>query len=128
MADNEIENGGLPDDDHINEIYAEAFADMDRARKEVHKHNNRILRAVKRALGMKLRTAIYKTAKEMEACPYAKWELVKKPRGDRQSHNIKPIDHVWVSQRAVGYEGDSWEGEIYIQLKERLWLEMHYIC
>lgn len=104
------------------------FAEWDRALKDVRKHNNRILRAVKRTLGMKLRTAIYKTAKEMEACPYAKWELVKKPRGDRQSHNIKPIDHVWVCQRAVGYEGDSWEGEIYIQLKERLWLEIHYTC
>jgi len=104
------------------------YLELDKIVNEASRHNKRLLKAVKRVLGARFSKAVTLTADDCEACPSYKWKLVKKPRGDRQSHDIKPIKWIWVDQWAVGCDGDSWEGHIYIPLKENLYLEFYYTC
>jgi len=54
------------------------------------------------------------------------FEIVDKPHGDKQ---VDARDYIeFVDQRSVGTEGDSFEGEVYVQLLNGKYLKYDYEC
>ena len=55
-------------------------------------------------------------------------EIVNKPHGTFQDCNMDDSYKEWVDQRSVGYSGDSFEGEVYIELLNKKYLKYSYEC
>ncbi len=87
--------------------------------------NNRIFKAIKNQLGQKFHDTLNELAIETEVS--GAFALVKSPKGEYQpDEEWDMINGIWVDQRCVGEFGDSWEGQVYVKLKEGLFLEMAY--
>lgn len=105
-------------------IFADYAAEMNQYNDNSNRINNRILKAIKNQLGEKFKEAILLCAEESDACgPFA---LVKKPKGEYLDEEYEAFKGLWVDQRSYGDTGDSWQGEVYIKLKENLYLEIGY--
>lgn len=91
---------------------------------ECDRINNRILNVIKGQLGVKFEKALLALAEESEVDGV--FELVRKTSGSYQKENYGSFRGYWVEQRSVGDSGDSWDGYIYVKLKPKLFIKMHY--
>jgi hypothetical protein len=59
-----------------------------------------------------------------------RFEIVRKPMGQFVREKWGPIGGHWVDQRAAGISGDSFAGEIYIQvtIKKPRFIQFNYSC
>ena len=125
-AQETVYNGGLPDDDHIAEIYREAFAEIDAHNKRIKKSNDRLLKVLKAKMGVPWVKGLKALMKECEVYGWLRISRRKPNQRDWQKENFGPIKEMWVSQRSVGDSGDSFEGEIWVQIDKRRYLELHF--
>jgi hypothetical protein len=108
------------------EYEAEAWREMADYEHEVWRHNQRILRAIKSVKGK----TFYKYFLEIiKSCDRVKdvFEIVSEPCGVWTEEKYgRTIGGVWVDQWSVGMEGDSFEGYVWVQLKENKFLKISY--
>jgi len=94
----------------------------------VQRINNRIIKAIESVKGKEFAKDFLECAGEMEVGAQD-WSFVKKPVGIFQEEDYGLIQGIWVDQwRNGGYEGDDFAGDIYIKLKENIFLKMGYEC
>ena len=87
--------------------------------------NARILNAIEKQLGKEYRQAVFDCIMESEG--YGLFELVKKPTWKKQTEDWGAFDHIYVDQwMNGGMTGDDFAGDIYIPLKENLYLKVRY--
>lgn len=106
---------------------AKVWEDLAKYEEEVWRHNQRLLRAVKKVKG---RTFHKYLLSIIESCDRVKdkLEIDKEPNGDWQKETDcgRTIKEVWVDQWATGTEGDSWDGYLWVQLKANKYLKISY--
>jgi hypothetical protein len=105
-------------------MWADYSREMNRYYTNCQRVNNRILKVIRNQLGVEFENAIIECAKETEAC--GEFRLVKELSGDLQKEDYGSFKYIWVDQRAYGDAGDSWQGEVFVQLKNGLFLEIGY--
>lgn len=111
----------------FNEIMNDYQESMDRYYKEVNRVNNRISKSIKYQFGESFAQEIMLVAEECEV--NGKWEIVERTTGKYQEEDgYYHFKGYWVDQWSVDDSGDSFNGYIYIQLKENKWLKMFYSC
>lgn len=107
----------------MDEMY-ESMAAYDR---EVERSNKRLCKAILNQLGTTFLKEIMAVAHESEV--QNKMEIVRETTGEYQKeYGYDCFEGYWVDQWSVGDSGDSFNGYIYIQLKENRWLKMYYSC
>lgn len=92
---------------------------------ENKRNNERIFKAIASLKGKEFLDSLFLCTQE---CEVAAWELCREPRGEYQQDEFGVIKGIWVDQWTVGLEGDSFEGYVCVQLKEKLWIKGHYSC
>lgn len=119
-------------DDYVNnEISMEAGMDeYFKGLQRVHKYNNRILKAIKSVKGKTFYRHLLSLIKNSESVSWSQWEIVKEPNGERhiEKEYGREIKFIWVDQWAVGTEGDTFDGYIWVQLKENKYLKFRFSC
>lgn len=92
---------------------------------EEGRKNARIMSAIKSQLGEKYFRAVLDCIMECEG--YGLYELEREPGGHKQMEEWFEFDHIYVDQwRNGGYSGDEFAGNIWIPLKENLYLKVRY--
>lgn len=121
--------GKMADDYLDNEIK------MEQGMKEYHdfisetkRYNERILKAVKSVKGKAFYKNILIFIEDRQPCDYSRFEIVKEPTGEEQSLSEygRSIKKEWVEQWSVGDSGDSWNGNICVELKPNKYLKFAY--
>lgn len=115
----------IVDDAELHSMWEEAGKQRDIYYEEVERINNRILKAIIAIKGQKFVNSLYAIINE-DRCNEFAFALVKKPDGKCQKASYGLIKEIWINQWSVGTEGDSFNGYIYVNLKENLWLEMYF--
>lgn len=119
-------------DDYIkNEIAMEAGMDEYlKGLEQVDKHNRRILKAIKAVKGKTFYRHLVALIKDAGSVSWNEWEIVKEPNGKKQKETEfgRSIKQIWVDQWSVGTGGDSFEGYIWVQLKENKYLKFRFSC
>jgi hypothetical protein len=104
---------------------------MDQYHNEVNRVNDRIFHAIKSVKGRKFFNDINKfmVAQGKDGIDTGgAYALVRKPKGKYQDEDWRSFKGIWCDQWSTGMEGDSWSGNMYIQLKKNMWLEIGYSC
>ena len=115
------------------DMWAEYREEERKHEEKLARQRKRLFKAVKQVKGKYFLTALRKVFKGIDDDQYghpALFELVKaigKSAG-KQKCDYLPIRDEWVEQWSVGDSGDSFAGYVYIQLKEKLFLKIHYSC
>lgn len=96
--------------------------------KEVDRHNERLLRAIKSLRGKTFYKHLKSFILDSEPAEHHKWEIVKEPQGKERTENEygRSIRKYWSWQVSQGMEGDSWWGAIYIEIKNGKYLKYHF--
>lgn len=93
---------------------------------EVWRHNHRLLRTIKKAKGRTFQKYLLQIIKDSGRVT-DKMGIVKEPGGDWQNEPMgRTIKGYWVDQWSVGTEGDSWNGHVWVQLRENKYLKFSY--
>lgn len=115
------------------QILADTHAAMDEYFKEMEifhakqdASNERLMKVLERVMGKKWVKGLRELIEDCECCGI--YRITRYKRGKPQKESFGPIKQMWVSQRAVGTEGDSWEGEIWVELTNGRCLELHFSC
>lgn len=97
---------------------------------EVNRRNSRILKAIKAVKGKTFYRHLTALIKDANPTEWGEWEIVKEPGGEKQKETEfgRAIKFIWVEQWSVGTEGDSFEGYIWVQIKENKYLKFRYSC
>lgn len=95
---------------------------------EIHKRNDRILRAVKKVKGRSFYNHLVGFIESSETQDWQQWEIVREPVGDHQTENEfgRAIKEVWVDQGGGGMTGDDYHGTVCIPIKSGRWLKIFY--
>ena len=96
---------------------------MDAAYQKQRDSDARIWRVIEAQLGQAFRREVEECLEEFE-CDTG-LSLKRFREGYRQCDYPIPL---WIDQRAVGFNGDGFEGEVYILLKPGTYLVAHYRC
>lgn len=114
-------------EDELFLLWKEAYDAIDEARAEIKAHNDRLLKVLKKMKGADWIKGLDDLCNDCEVSDKM-FISRRKPRKEYwQKENFGPIKEMWVRQRAVGDSGDSWEGEIWVQIDSRRYLELHYV-
>lgn len=112
-----------------NKIYEEnEWKKICEAEYDIHRRNQRLLRAIKSVKGKTFYKRLMEVIKESEGMrSFFLAEIVKVPVGKFQSERYgREIKGIWVDQRSVGMEGDSWEGTVCVEIKPNKYFKFHY--
>jgi hypothetical protein len=108
------------------EFEAEAYRQVAEWEEDMWRHNQRLMRAIKKVKGK----TFHKYMREIiQSCERVtnKIEIVKVPDGQRQPEKYGRTGIVvWVDQWSTGTEGDSFSGYVYARLKESKYLKISY--
>lgn len=119
---NEIINKYLDNQDYEAKVWQE-IADYD---EEVWRHNQRLLRAIKGVKGKTFHKYLLEIIKSCDRLR-DKMEIDSQPNGTWNDEKYgRTIKGIWVDQWSVGMEGDSFEGYLWVQLKENKYLKISY--
>lgn len=86
--------------------------------------NDRIFKVIQSVLGNAFLADIQDVLTDCEV--NGQFSLVKDPVGEWQRERRGNVTGIWVDQCSVGDSGDSYEGRIWIKLKERLYLQADF--
>ena len=97
---------------------------------EVDRRNSRLLKAIKAVKGKAFYRHLIALIKDANPTEWDQWEIVNEPGGVKQKETEfgRGIKYIWVDQWSVGMEGDSFEGYIWVQIKENKYLKFRYSC
>jgi hypothetical protein len=88
---------------------------------EVAKHNDDIIKS----FGEKAKKDFDRLT---DCCEISeKITIVDNPKGDKQNNGFGIFKDVYIDQRSIGLEGDSFEGEIYTKVKD-VWYCLPFYC
>jgi len=88
---------------------------------------NRILGAIELIKGKVFVESVKACIEESEIDGFHPAELVKEPVGEYQKEDYNgSFEGIWVQQWSVGDSGDSYQGYVCIQLKEKMYLKFRY--
>ena len=94
--------------------------------KEICSKNKRLLNAIKSVKGKTFHKHLLGIIKESEGLNGLA-EIVPIPQGGYQRENWgRDIKGYWIEQWSVGMEGDSYEGNVYVQIKPNKYLKLPY--
>lgn len=98
--------------------------------KEIDRRNTRLLKAIKKIKGKTFYRHLIALIKDANPTEWGEFEVVSNPGGKMQKETEfgRSIKYIWVDQWSVGMEGDSFEGYIWVQLKENKYLKFRYSC
>lgn len=97
---------------------------------EIHRRDVRLLKAIKKVKGKTFYRHLIALIKDANPTEWAQLEIVSEPGGEKQKETDfgRSIKYIWVDQWSVGMEGDSFEGYIWVQIKENKYLKFRYSC
>ncbi len=96
---------------------------------EIEASNKKVLLDIVAMKGQKYANSMMGFIKEAQDYQsYDPWVLVSKPYGNKQKEDYGMVEYVWVDQWSVGDGGDSFNGYLYFELKEDLFLKVFYSC
>lgn len=108
-------------------MYHDCYSGLTKYDDECDRSNKRMLRVLRKIKG---RTFVKRFLELAESCDRVngKMWLSKSPNGKQQVENEfgRLIKNIWVDQRSVGTEGDSFEGTVSVQVKQNKWLCFNY--
>lgn len=108
-------------------MYHDCYSGLTLYDDECDRSNKRMLKVLRKVKG---RTFVKRFLEVAESCDRVQGKifLSKMPKGNQQVENEfgRLIKHIWVDQRSVGMEGDSWEGTISVQVKSNKWVCFNY--
>lgn len=114
------------------EMYNEVYKPIDDWEDDIQRSNKRLFKAIKKVKGRKFCSALsrwlYHLKEECFHKEQMKCELVRKPSGNKQKAEPcygKHITHEWCDQR-VGYCGDDYYGDMYIQIDDKRYMKVNY--
>ncbi len=100
-----------------------AWADYEN---EICRHNARLLKAVKKVKGKTFYKYLSEIIEDSDKIT-GKMEIVTIPTGEFQKEKYgRQIKGIYVQQWGVGMEGDSWEGNVCVELKPNKFLKFSY--
>lgn len=111
-------------EDFNRKLWAEYSDSMKSFHEEESRWNKRILDVIKSQLGQTALDYIIEIFKESEAS--GKMEIVHETTGEYQKEETNSFGGIWVDQWSVGDSGDSWNGFVYVKLKEGMYLKTFY--
>ena len=92
---------------------------------EEARKNARIFKAIKETLGEKYYEDVFECIMESEG--YGLFELTRVAGGHKQMEDWGSFDHIYVDQwMNGGIAGDDFAGDVWIPLKENLYLKFRY--
>lgn len=105
----------------------QSWAEICKQGQQIMDANLLILKDIKTRKGKAFHKHVVACIKESEGSWDWPFELIQNPIGDYQEdkwgHSFKGV---WVDQRSVGMEGDSYEGTICIQIETDQYLKFHF--
>lgn len=124
----------IPDQDKIIEgyvyeqmMYHDCYSGLTKYGDECARSNKRLLKVLRKVKG---RTFVKRFLEVVEASDgwNGKLYLSKTPRGRKHVENEygRLIKYIWVDQRSVGMEGDSFEGTVSVEVKPNKYLCFDY--
>lgn len=106
-------------------IYAELWVAEDQA----YTRNMNVLKILRSVKGKTFVKHLRRFLKECEAKFTVPFIITRDTRGDWVEEKWgKEIQRYWVDQRCTNIEGDSFEGYIWVQLREGRFLKFFYTC
>jgi len=108
----------LYEQEEMRKMYEELTA----AEKEQNEHNQSVIFSLTKAQRKSFKELV--DSSELSG----KIEIVEEAFGEEQSDEYDGYGKIFVDQRCVGIEGDSFAGSIYAQLSENKWLKIPYSC
>jgi hypothetical protein len=102
------------------------FKEMDIIRAKETASTVRLMKVLERAMGKKWVKGLRMLIEDCECVGVPR--ITRRKRGSLQKENYGPIKQMWVSQRSYGMEGDSWVGEIWVELTKGRYLELPFSC
>lgn len=110
--------------------YTEIMAELAVVEDQINAKNRRIARVLKKLKGHYWYYKGFKPMVEEDKPPFPEeWEILREVPA--RAHHCKtteygPIREYWADGRVQNFEGDSWSGSIYIQVKENRWVKVPY--
>lgn len=114
----------LTEQEFFDEIMGEYYEEQRQYNDAAERSNNRIFRAIENHIGKGFLRDLIECIEETEVS--GKFALVKEPRGKFQKEAFGCIVGMWVDQWQSGTEADDYAGDIYVKLKDSLYLKMGY--
>lgn len=111
----------------------EAYDGIFELEEGIRKHNSIILSSIKYAFGDKFHKSVLECLNEVQDLTvYESMEIVIEPKGKEQKEDFGLIKKAWCDQWSVGMEGDSFNGNFYIELPKAIkggkFLKIPYSC
>lgn len=110
------------DEKTMDEIASEVYGELARYEFEISAYNDSIIKSLGKRAPENFKALLD------YADVTGKIEFVAEPKGENQKEKHGVFCEVWVDQRSVGTEGDSYEGFIYAGLKDNRWIKIPYSC
>lgn len=114
------------------DMYDEVYKPIVDAQKEIAKNNKAILKEIKATKSASFYRGLKKYVNELtEGSDHTsdmEYKIVAEKIGDYQKEDGlgKEIKGIWCDQRSVGCEGDSYVGDVYIQMEEGKYFTVNY--
>lgn len=107
------------------QVYAEMWLEEETA----HRRNINILKVIRKVKGVSFCRHLRAFLKECEAKFSVRFTITREAGGDWVAEKWgKEIQGYWVDQRCTNMEGDSFEGYIWVKLREDRFLRFFYTC
>lgn len=108
------------------EFEADAYRQVAEWEAEVWRHNQRLLRAIKKVKGGTFHKYLIEIIKSCDRVIDKMW-IENEPIGNWQEERYgRTIKGIWLDQWNTGTEGDSFSGYVWVQLKENKFLKISY--
>lgn len=112
-------------------MYEEVYKPIVDMENDIANNNKELMKLIRSEVSGSLYYGICRYIKDLkESCCHVgqmEYKIVDKPAGKQQEESwSKELRTVWVDQHASGMDGDSFYGDIYIQLDENRFLTVNY--
>lgn len=123
--ENNLQEPQYPSQEEINQIMADYDKSMREYHDEVDRKNNRIFKALTTVMGKTFVKRLKEYMEELESSNPI--EIVRKTKGSYQEENYGIIKGAWVDQwENGGYEGDSFSGDVYVEVTKNRFIKFGY--
>lgn len=114
----------LTDFEFLSSLQEEFDREMQQIREDRIRVNNRIFKAVESVRGRRFLNSLKRCLDSVEYDGFL--DLVKTPKGQYQQEKTDRISGYWVEQWRSGMEADDFAGNVYIKLKDKLYIRAPY--
>lgn len=112
-------------------MYDEVYKPIVEWGEQIQKNNEALMKEIKKEVSGSLYYGICRYLKDLKENSYyvdqMEYKIVDKPQGKYQKEKwSKDLQGLWVEQWSEGMEGDSWAGNVYIQIGKDRYLTVNY--